>query len=148
MKNETLKLYGHIKGVDVKTGEVVFENHNDFVQLGLNEIAKLIAGQSAAIPTHCAVGTSNAPTSSTDTGLKGTQLGRKAFDSFEITDSDIQFVTTFGPNEAVGVWEETGIFTAEADGIMWSRALTGTYTKKEADEIKVFWTYKIKAGAN
>lgn len=144
MSKGFLKCRGHVLGVDVKTGKTVFENHNIFVQLGLNEVAKLIAGKGGTIPTHIAVGTSNTAPTSGDTALKGTELGRKAFDSKEVSDSTISFVASFGAGEATGVWEETGMFTAASGGIMWSRAVTGTYTKKDKDEIKVFWNYTFE----
>lgn len=144
MSKGFLKCRGHVIGVDLKTGKTVFENHNMFVQLGLNEIAKMVAGQSGAKPTYIAVGTSNVAPTVGDTALKGSELGRKAFDSKEVTDSTISFVASFGAGEATGVWEETGMFTAASGGIMWSRAVTGTYTKKDKDEIKVFWNYTFE----
>lgn len=144
MSKGFLKCRGHVIGVDMKTGKTVFENHNIFVQLGLNEIAKLVAGEGGTIPTHIAVGTSNTAPTAGDTALKGSELGRKAFDSKEVTDSTISFVASFGAGEATGVWEETGMFTAASGGIMWSRAVTGTYTKKDKDEIKVFWNYTFE----
>lgn len=144
MSKGFLKCRGHVIGVDMKTGKTVFDNHNIFVQLGLNEIAKLVAGKGGTIPTHIAVGTSNTVPAAGDTSLKGSELGRKAFDSAEVTDSSISFVASFGAGEATGVWEETGMFTAASGGIMWSRAVTGTYTKKDKDEIKVFWNYTFE----
>lgn len=32
----------------------------------------------------------------------------------------------------------------DADDVMWSRSLTGTYTKKANDKIEVHWTYVFK----
>lgn len=144
MSKGFLKCRGHVLGIDVKTGKTVFENHNMFVQLGLNELAKIVGGESGTVPTHIAVGTSNVAQNVGDTALKGSELGRKAFDSVEVTDSTISFMVSFGAGEATGVWEETGMFTAGSGGIMWSRALTGTYTKKGKDEIKVFWNYTFE----
>ena len=135
---------GSVKGIDLKTGKTVFENHNIFVQTGLNELAKLVKDKSGAVPSHIAVGTSNTEPVIGDTALKGSELGRKPFESSEITAASVKYAVTFLAGEATGVWEETGIFTAGSAGIMWSRALTGTYTKGAADEIKVYWTYKFE----
>lgn len=135
---------GSVKGIDLKTGKTVFENHNIFVQTGLNELAKLVKDKSGAIPSHIAVGTSNAEPVIDDTALKGIELGRKPFESSEITAASVKYAATFLAGEATGVWEETGIFTAGFAGIMWSRALTGTYTKGANDEIKIYWTYKFE----
>lgn len=144
MSKGFLKCRGHVLGIDAKTGKTVFENHNMFVQLGLNELAKIVGGQTGTVPTHIAVGTSNVAPNIGDTSLKGSELGRKAFDSVDVSDSTISFMASFGAGEATGVWEETGMFTAASGGIMWSRALTGTYTKKDKDEIKVFWNYTFE----
>lgn len=137
-----IKVRGSVKAINTKTGEVVFENHNMFVQTGLNEIAKLVAGQAgASIPAYIAVGTSSTAPSLADTALKGTELGRKAIASVEVTSASIKYGVTFAAGEATGAWEETGIFSAASGGIMFSRAVTGTYTKGALDEIKIFWTY-------
>lgn len=135
---------GSVKGIDLKTGKTVFENHNIFVQTGLNELAKLVKDKSGAVPSHIAVGTSNTEPFIGDTALKGNELGRKPFESSEITAASVKYAATFLAGEATGVWEETGIFTADSPGIMWSRALTGTYTKNDTDEIKIYWTYKFE----
>lgn len=142
--SDKITMRGCIKAINTVTGEVVFEKHNNIVQVGLNELAKMVGGQTGSVPQYCAVGTSNAATTLADTALKGTELARKAFDSVSVSDGAVNYVTTFGPGVGTGVWEETGMFSAESEGIMWSRALTGTYTKGENDEIKVFWTYLFK----
>ena len=139
-----LRCRGTVEGVDLKTGEVVFKKKNMFVQAGLNEIAKMVAGQEGAVPAYIAVGTSNTEPTSADTTLKGTELGRKAFEDVEITDSSIKYSASFLAGEASGAWEETGMFSASTGGVMWSRAVTGTYTKIDKDEIKVFWTYEFE----
>ena len=144
MNEGFLKCRGHVLGIDVKTGKTVFENHNMFVQLGLNELAKIVGGKGGTAPTHIAVGTSNTAPNKADTALKGTELGRKAFDSVTVTNSTISFMATFGGGVATGTWQETGMFTAASGGTLWSRALTGTYTKKANDEIKVFWNYTFE----
>lgn len=141
---EKIRLKGSIKAVDLKTGKVVFENHNMFVQTGLNEIAKLVAGSvGAVIPAYIAVGTSSTAPSLADVALKGTELGRKALTVDEVTSGTIKYSVTFAAGEATGAWEETGIFSAASAGTMFSRAVTGTYTKGSLDEIKIFWTYSF-----
>lgn len=136
-----LRCKGSIRGVNLATGETVFENKNMFVQLGLNEIAKLVAGQAGSIPAYIAVGTSSTTPTGADVVLRGNELGRKSFDDVEITDSTIKYSATFLAGEASGIWEETGLFSAS--NVLWSRAVTGTYTKKDKDEIRVFWTYEF-----
>lgn len=143
MKKNSVSCCGTLEAIDLKTGKTVFKVHNMFVQTGLNEIAKFVAKKSPTAPSHIAVGTSNVAPSLADVGLKGDQLARLAFEKVEQTNGTVKFTATFGAGVATGVWEETGIFTAESDGILFSRAVTGTYTKKDKDEIKIIWTYQF-----
>ena len=142
MKNAGIRCKGTVEAVDLKTGETVFRKSNMFVQLGLNEIAKLVAGEAGSIPAFIAVGTSSTPPTGADVVLRGTELGRKGFDEVQITDSSIKYSATFLSGEASGIWEETGLFSDT--NVLWSRAVTGTYTKKDKDEIRIFWTYEFK----
>lgn len=143
MKKNSVSCCGTLEAIDLKTGKTVFKVHNMFVQTGLNEIAKFVAKKSPTAPSHIAVGTSNAAPSLADVGLKGSQLARIAFDKVEQTNGTVKFTATFPAGTGTGVWEETGIFTAASGGILFSRAVTGTYTKKDKDEIKIIWTYQF-----
>lgn len=143
MKKEGIILKGSVMGINTRTGEVAFKKDNMIVQTGLNELAKLVANKGGVFPTHIAVGTSNVAPDLGDVALKGSELARAAFEAVEVTAGSIKFSATFAPGVATGVWEETGLFTADSAGIMYSRALTGTYTKGAKDEIKVFWTYSF-----
>lgn len=53
----------------------------------------------------------------------------------------MKFIASFLAGEASGVWEEVGLF--DTADVMWSRSLTGTYTKKDKDKIEVHWTYEF-----
>lgn len=143
MKKNSVSCCGTLEAIDLKTGKTVFKVHNMFVQTGLNEIAKFVAKKSPTAPSHIAVGTSNAAPSLADVGLKGSQLARIPFEEVEQTNGTVKFTASFGAGVGTGVWEETGIFTAASGGILFSRAVTGTYTKKDKDEIKVIWTYQF-----
>ena len=143
MKKNSVSCCGTLEAIDLKTGKTVFKVHNMFVQTGLNEIAKFVAKKSPTAPSHIAVGTSNAAPSLADVELKGSQLARIPFDKVEQTNGTVKFTATFAAGVGTGVWQETGIFTAESGGILFSRAVTGTYTKKDKDEIKIIWTYQF-----
>ena len=139
-----MKCKGIMKIVDKKTGKVLLEKHNRFVTSGLDAIAALLNGESTVIPTHIAVGTSNASISDSQTALVGTELARVPFDSHVRTGNSIELIATFGAGVGTGAWEEAGIFSAASGGIMFSRVLTGTYTKRQSDVFEVHWTYTIK----
>lgn len=143
MKKNSVSCCGTLEAIDLKTGKTVFKVHNMFVQTGLNEIAKFVSKKSPTAPSHIAVGTSNNAPSLADVGLKGSQLSRVAFEKVEQTNGTVKFTATFAAGVGTGVWEETGIFTAASGGILFSRAVTGTYTKKDKDEIKIIWTYQF-----
>ena len=143
MKKNSVSCCGTLEAIDLKTGRTVFKVHNMFVQTGLNEIAKFVAKKSPTAPSHIAVGTSSTAPNLADTGLKGSQLARIAFEEVEQTNGTVKFTATFAAGVGTGVWEETGIFTAASGGILFSRAVTGTYTKKDKDEIKIIWTYQF-----
>lgn len=139
-----MKCKGIMKIVDKKTGKVLLEKHNRFVTSGLNAIAALINGESNAIPTHIAVGTSATAIADSQTALVGTELARVAFDSHVRTGNSIELVATFSTDVGTGAWEEAGIFSASTGGTMFSRCLTGTYTKRSVDIIEIHWTYTIQ----
>lgn len=144
MKKDRLLIKGAITIVDKKSGKVLFENHNIVTQLGLNEIAKFIAGSGGTAPTVIKVGNSNTQPSIQDTDLAGTVLGSKNIVSAVATANTVKFEADFEAGEGSGTWEEIGLYTPE--NILWSRALTGTYTKKASDEFRVFWTYVVNLG--
>lgn len=143
MKKNSVSCCGTLEAIDLKTGKTIFKVHNMFVQTGLNEIAKFVAKKSPTAPSHIAVGTSNVAPSLADAGLKGSQLARIPFEEVEQTNGTVKFTASFVAGVGTGVWEETGIFTAASGGILFSRAVTGTYTKKDKDEIKIIWTYQF-----
>ena len=101
-------------------------------------------GESNDIPAYVAVGTSSTAIADNQTALVGSELARVVFDSHVRTGNSIELVTTFTAGIGTGAWEEAGIFSASTGGIMFSRCLTGTYTKRAVDVIEVHWTYTIQ----
>lgn len=134
---------GTLKIIDEKTRKVLLETHNRFVTSGLNAVTAIINGEAIEKPSHIGVGTSNAALNNNQTGLQGTQLARVAFFSHVRNGNSVELVSKFPAGTGTGTWEEAGIFNASANGTMFSRALLGTYTKKDLDSIEVHWTYKF-----
>lgn len=139
-KKGGIKCRGSFEAFDMDTGKLLFSNHNMFTNGALERLASLIAGlQEYPNLDVVKVGTSNAPVAGGQTVLQGSVLGTKQFDSIEAEGASVKFVASFLSGEATGVWEEVGVF--DTDDLMWSRSLTGTYTKKDLDKIEVHWTY-------
>lgn len=133
---------GSFQVFDKDTGELLFENHNMFMNLALEAIAKWVAGDSTVlVPTVVKIGTSSADVAIGQLTLQGSVLGTKAVDSAEAVGASVKFIASFLAGEASGVWEEVGLF--DTADVMWSRSLTGTYTKKDKDKIEVHWTYEF-----
>lgn len=144
--DKTVKISGSLKIINAKTREVIREVHNMFVTTGLAQIANWIGGETAVVPTHIAVGTSSEAPATGQTALQGTVLGTQAFSSKTVTGNSVTYVAVFNEGEATGVWEETGVFNSDSSGTMFSRAVTGTYTKGALDKIEVHWTYTFVDG--
>lgn len=137
-----LRCRGSFQVFDKDTKELLFENHNMFTNFALTQIANWVSGLSdVLVPSVVKIGTSTSPVAIGQTALQGEVLGSKTIDSAEATGASVKFITTFLNGEASGAWEEVGLFDS-ADN-MWSRSLTGTYTKKDLDKIEVHWTYEF-----
>lgn len=134
---------GTLKLIDSNSGKVILEQHNRFVTSGLAKVAEILNGESTEVPSHIAVGTSNTALADSQTALQGSELSRQAFFSHTRTGNSIELISGFPAGVGSGIWEEAGIFNAASGGTMFSRALLGTYTKKELDSIEIHWTYKF-----
>lgn len=135
-----LKCKGTVRVYDKDSGKLLFQHGNMFMNTALEQVAKWVAGDSTVkIPTVVKVGNSKAAVAMGQLSLSGDVLGMKTLDSATATGASVEFVASFLAGEGTGVWEEVGLF--DADDKMWSRALTGTYTKKDLDKIEVHWTY-------
>lgn len=137
-----LRCRGSFQVFDKDTKELLFENHNMFTNFALAQIASWVGGDSdVLVPTVVKVGNSTVPVAMGQTALQGNVLGAKSVESTSATGASVKFIASFLNGEATGVWEEVGLF--DTNDVMWSRSLTGTYTKKDSDKIEVHWTYEF-----
>lgn len=137
-----LRCRGSFQVFDKDTKELLFENHNMFTNYALTQIANWVSGLTGVlVPSVIKVGTSTAPVAMGQTALQGSILGSKSVESAVATGASVKFIASFLNGEATGVWEEVGLF--DSADYMWSRSLTGTYTKKDLDKIEVHWTYEF-----
>ena len=107
---------------------------------GLNAFAGLMNGETIAVPSHIAVGGSTSPVVASQTALVQ-EIARIPLDSHTRSGAVLTLIASFLAGVGTGTWQETGVFNAASGGVMFSRGLTGTYTKGAKDKIEVHWTY-------
>jgi hypothetical protein len=150
---ETLKLKGtyhlQIKGSDGQVKDA-WSVSNLVTNAGFAQLA-LLAGDATAVPfTYLAVGTS-----STAPAVANTTLGAEITDTgLERASGTVSRTTTNVANDTYQVtytWaatgskviEEIGVFNAASSGSMLSRALTGTKTMSNGEELTAVYTLEI-----
>lgn len=144
MDNTKVKLIGkgelHLVMTDAN-GAVVQEETttNLIVDTGLALTAAILSGESVDPLSHIAVGDDDTAVNANQTALVGTELARVA-PTITRTNNSVAFAAAFGAGVGTGTIKETGLFNAEADGTMFSRALTGTYVKAADYSLGITWT--------
>lgn len=120
---------------------------NTVVSAGLAQLA-LLAGDASATPfTYLAVGTSSTAVSAGQTALQAeitdTGLARAAATvsrtTTTVTNDTLQLTYTWTASGSKAV-EEVGVFNASSSGTMLSRALTGTKTLANNEQLTVTYT--------
>ena len=136
-------------------GNVVRElrGRNRIVASGRHLVSELFAGPSGgAAPspvTHMAVGTGAAPPTDADAALMGERPPRKLIsnvDHSEITENDVRRVRArltsvfdFADANGADPLREAGIFTADANGVLYSRVVFDPVTKTDAFRLTLLW---------
>jgi len=150
-KIEDLKMKGWI---DIKITRVngtveEFTVYNSIMNVGFAQLA-LLAGDASAVPfTYLEVGTSSTAVAASQTALQAaitdTGLARAVATVSRVTTTQtndtLQLLYTWTASGTKAI-EEIGIFNAASTGTMLSRALTGTTTVNNGDELQA--TYKVK----
>lgn len=144
--------WGGTFDVVVKENGIPTEEHhinNRLTNAALNKIINILDNIDPDLDIkYVAIGTSNAALNDTDTQL-GAEIFRAQFDTSDNTATGT-FVTTFTvlDSEAVGDWEEIGIFCGDSatgtanTGTMLSRILFSR-TKTALEEISITRTDKV-----
>ena len=87
---------------------------------GLNELAKLLAGQGTAF-AYIALGTGTTDPTTSDTALEA-EVIRKPVSKVTINGSEVEFETVINPGDIVDKRiTEIGLFNAETGGVMYYR---------------------------
>lgn len=116
--------------------------NNLVVAVGKDTIASRMVGNSIAIMSHMAVGTSNTAAVTSQTALGG-ELGRVALDSTTRVSNTVTYVATFPAGTGTGAITEAGILNAASTGNMLCRTVFGVVTKAAGDTVIITWNVTV-----
>ena len=116
--------------------------NNLVVAVGKETIASRMVGNTTAIMSHMAVGSSNTAAATSQTAL-GTELGRVALDSSTRASNTITYVATVPAGTGTGSITEAGILNASSSGNMLCRTAFGVVTKAAGDTVIITWNVTV-----
>jgi hypothetical protein len=116
--------------------------NNLVVAVGKDTIASRMVGNTTAIMSHMAVGTSNTAATTSQTTL-GTEVGRVVLDSTTRSSNTITYVATFGAGTGTGALTEAGILNASSSGDLLCRTVFGVVTKAAGDTVVITWNVTV-----
>ena len=115
---------------------------NLVVAVGKDVIAARLLGNTLAVMSHMAVGSSSTAAATSQTALGG-ELGRVALDSSTRSANTITYVATFPAGTGTGSLAEAGILNAGTSGNMLCRTTFSTVTKAAGDTIVITWNVTV-----
>jgi len=127
-------------------GKIVKHEHikNLVHNAGFDQICSLIGKEAGTPFIYQAAGTSDDSLDATDTDLQGTELGRVlGVYAHTVGTKIFTNTSTFPAGTGTGTWKEIGLFNDDEEGIMMSRALTGTWVKAAKYSIVNVWTITL-----
>jgi hypothetical protein len=148
MVNENLKLRGDVALVlKDKNGKVKQERKikNLIVSAGLEFICSRMAGTSAGVMSHMALGSGTTAAAAGQTDLVSILGSREALDSSTASSNTIAYVSSFEAGEGTGAVTEAGIFNAASSGDMLCRTVFSVVNKEADDTMSVTWTITLTA---
>ena len=116
--------------------------NNLVVAVGKDVISSRLVGNSLAVMSHMAVGSSTTPAATSQTAL-GTELGRVSLDSTSRASNTITYVATFPAGTGTGSITEAGILNAGSTGNMLCRTVFGVVTKASGDTVVITWNVTV-----
>jgi len=148
MINDNLKLRGDVaivlkdKDGNVKDSRDI---HNLVVSAGLTFICSRMAGASASVMSHMALGSGSTAASAGQTNLVSTLGSREALDSSTASSNTITYVSSFEAGEGTGAVTEAGIFNGSSGSTMLCRTVFPVVNKQADDTMSVTWTITLSA---
>ena len=114
---------------------------NLVVTTGKNYVASRMAGTSANVMSHMAIGTGSTAAAAADTTL-GTESARVSLTSTTNNNNDVVYVATFPANTpaSAAAITEAGLFNASSGGAMLCRTVFAQVNKQTADALTITWT--------
>jgi hypothetical protein len=116
--------------------------NNLVVAVGKDAIASRMVGNTTAIMSHMAVGTSNTAATTSQTAL-GAEIGRVALDSTTRSSNTITYISTFPAGTGTGAITEAGILNASSSGNLLCRTIFGVVTKAAGDTVVITWNVTV-----
>lgn len=138
-----LKLKGHLTVNLIAEDGSIKETQsipNLVVTTGKVFVASRMAGTSANVMSHMAIGTSNTAAAAGDTALDS-EVARVALTSTTANSNDVTYVATFPantPSSAAGV-VEAAILNASSNGTMLCRTVFSVINKAPTDSLSITW---------
>tara|TARA_R110001599_G_scaffold20589_1_gene77799 strand:+ start:1350 stop:1799 length:450 start_codon:yes stop_codon:yes gene_type:complete len=148
MINDDLKLRGDVaivlkdKDGNVKDSR---EIQNLVVSAGLEFICSRMAGTSAGVMSHMALGSGTTAAAAGQTDLVSILGSREALDSSTASANAITYVSSFEAGEGTGSVTEAGIFNASSGSTMLCRTVFPVVSKQADDTMSVTWTITLTA---
>ncbi len=144
MIHDDLKLKGRLDIVVTSEDGVVKQKEsvdNLVVTSGKNFVASRMAGTSASVMSHMAIGTGSTAAAVGNTTL-GSESARVALTSTTVTDNDVVYVATFPANtpSSAAAITEAAILNASSNGTMLCRTVFSVINKSQSDSLTVTWT--------
>ncbi len=148
MINDDLKLRGDVaivlkdKDGNIKDSR---EINNLVVSAGLEFICSRMAGASASVMSHMALGSGTTAASAGQTDLVSVLGSREALDSSTASSNTVTYVSSFEAGEGTGAVTEAGVFNASSSGTMLCRTVFSVVNKEADDTMSVTWTITLTA---
>jgi len=114
---------------------------NLVVTTGKTFVASRMAGASAGVMSHMAIGTSSAAAAASDTAL-GAEVARVALTSTTASNNDVVYVGSFPvgtPSSAESI-VEAAILNGSSGGTMLCRTVFSVISKAPTDSLSITWT--------
>ena len=132
-----MEMKGHL--TIALNGEVVQEVDNLVVTAGKGFVASRMAGTSANVMSHMAIGTGSTAANASDTAL-GSEAARTALTSTNVSGAVVTYVDTFAAGTGTGAITEAAILNASSGGTMLCRTVFSVVNKGASDSMTITWT--------
>ena len=132
-----MEMKGHL--TIALNGEVVQEVDNLVVTAGKGFVASRMAGTSANVMSHMAIGTGSTAAGASDTAL-GSEAARTALTSANVSGAVVTYVDTFAAGTGTGAITEAAILNASSGGTMLCRTVFSVVNKGASDSMTITWT--------